>query len=429
MLPLPSSTSRRNNRTYFPSLPPSHKLSSSQQLLQTLRSRTRLTNLAVFLLILCLSGSFLLNVNYLFLSTANFALSSSSFPASASASNAYGIQRNKGHGWDSEVTPHQLRSGIPLSIETTLERDSRYAELEHMVMVPGHAIWLGREEDVSRVNENDDWILEPMQRGGSVRTYVKHIRRGVEELQKDNKALLIFSGGATRLPPSPPLPEALSYHNLAHALGLLPSTPIPAEAGNAKAPLPLNLRAATEEFALDSYQNLLFSIARFKEVTGVYPKKITVVGYGMKERRFTNLHRQALAFPRSSFTYIGINDDVPDLSKHYSGELKFGFKPFLDSPTGCHKPLSLKKLLRNPYKKIHPYHISNPELIDLFEWCPPLTPHTPAVGVDDEEDDNLENYDGVQGRSFGGVLPWNPNGIKGSGDGQDEEITWDRERD
>jgi hypothetical protein len=45
------------------------------------------------------------------------------------------------------------------------------------------------------------------------------------------------------------------------------------------------MRVTTEEYALDSYQNLLFAIARFHEVTGGWPRKITVVGYGMKRRR------------------------------------------------------------------------------------------------------------------------------------------------
>jgi hypothetical protein len=44
-------------------------------------------------------------------------------------------------------------------------------------------------------------------------------------------------------------------------------------------------RATVEEFALDSYENLLFSIARFREATGRWPEEITVVGYGMKRRR------------------------------------------------------------------------------------------------------------------------------------------------
>jgi hypothetical protein len=45
------------------------------------------------------------------------------------------------------------------------------------------------------------------------------------------------------------------------------------------------MRVTTEEYALDSYQNLLFAIARFHEVTGGWPRRITVVGYGMKRRR------------------------------------------------------------------------------------------------------------------------------------------------
>lgn len=45
------------------------------------------------------------------------------------------------------------------------------------------------------------------------------------------------------------------------------------------------MRATTEEFALDSYTNLLFSYARFKEVTGRWPEKVTVVGFEMKRAR------------------------------------------------------------------------------------------------------------------------------------------------
>ena len=59
-------------------------------------------------------------------------------------------------------------------------------------MVPGHSIWVGH--DVSKAGEDGDWVLEGMQRGGSVKTYIKHIEGGVEVLKKDPKALLVFSG-------------------------------------------------------------------------------------------------------------------------------------------------------------------------------------------------------------------------------------------
>jgi len=60
-------------------------------------------------------------------------------------------------------------------------------------------------------------------------------------------------------------------------------------------------RVVSEEFARDSYENLLFSICRFHEVTGRYPDKITVVGFGFKMRRFVDLHRKAVRFPKDKF--------------------------------------------------------------------------------------------------------------------------------
>lgn len=85
--------------------------------------------------------------------------------------------------------------------------------------------------------------------------------------------------GATRVQLTSPLSEGASYHRLAAARGLLTST------GSTSRDLPLSSRATTEEFALDSYENLLFSMARFREVTGHWPAHVTVVGYGMKQHR------------------------------------------------------------------------------------------------------------------------------------------------
>ena len=76
----------------------------------------------------------------------------------------------------------------------TIERDPRFTELDHLILVPGHAIWTGH--DPSIVREDDDWILEPMQKGGSVKTYISHIMEGVSRLQADSRALLVFSGQA-----------------------------------------------------------------------------------------------------------------------------------------------------------------------------------------------------------------------------------------
>jgi hypothetical protein len=65
----------------------------------------------------------------------------------------------------------------------------------------------------------------------------------------DPTSLLIYSGGQTR--PTALSTEAFSYLRLAIASSALPQ--------------PFK-RATTEDFALDSFQNLMFSVARFHEV-------------------------------------------------------------------------------------------------------------------------------------------------------------------
>ena len=111
--------------------------------------------------------------------------------------------------------------------------------------------------------------------------------------------------------------EAESYLRLALSSRLLPPNPNH------------SLRATTENYALDSYQNLLFSIARFHEFTGHYPRYITIIGYEMKKRRFTELHREALRWPQSNFHYIGIYAQGEEVVTAIEGEVSI----LLFSPT------------------------------------------------------------------------------------------------
>jgi len=132
-------------------------------------------------------------------------------------------------------------------------------------------------------------------------------------------------------------------------------------------------RATTENFALDSYQNLLFSIARFREYTGRFPSKITVVGYEFKRPRFERLHRSALRWPENRFAYLGVDPDHADggsSSEANEGEQRNGYLPYTMDRYGCHSALLKKRRLRNPQARFHPYGVSVPELRSLFEWCP-----------------------------------------------------------
>lgn len=88
----------------------------------------------------------------------------------------------------------------------------------------------------------------------------------------------------------------------------------------------------TESFALDSYENFLFSMARFREYTGRWPERITIVGYGMKEARFEELHAKAIRWPTKGyvgkekrFRYVGI-DDEGDVAMEYEGEVSFEWR-------------------------------------------------------------------------------------------------------
>ncbi|GAA6013637.1 hypothetical protein JCM10207_004798 [Rhodosporidiobolus poonsookiae] len=266
-------------------------------------------------------------------------------------------------------------SPIPASIRATLQAPNPYSNLKHLVMVPGHAIWQGC--DASHATEDADWVLEPMQRGGAVRTYLKHIIKGVEIAVRDPEALLIYSGGQTR--PHSTLTEALSYARLAKAGNLYSQFMTDSQRQAAAAQGGEFDRATTEDFAMDSMQNVLFSVARFREVTGRWPTFITVVGYGMKRRRYEDVHRAALRWPASAFKYIGI-DNEGETSGDYEGEKanegvygaqrKFGLEPFLRDTYGCHGGLMAKRRNRNPYRRFHSYHTSVPELSRLFEYCP-----------------------------------------------------------
>jgi len=65
----------------------------------------------------------------------------------------------------------------PSSILATLSREKAVQNLNHLIIVPGHAIWKGTNPDL-RLNE-DQWVLEPYQKGrGCVAAVFSHISSG-----------------------------------------------------------------------------------------------------------------------------------------------------------------------------------------------------------------------------------------------------------
>ncbi|KAK0195672.1 hypothetical protein F5146DRAFT_1101110 [Armillaria mellea] len=270
-----------------------------RRILDSLLTRARVTNLAVLLLAAFSAISFLVNLSLYF--------SASSTP--------------------DESLPH--------SIVSTIARHRALANLNHL-----------GTDSASRSDVND-WVLEPYQREGNrVETFYQHITHGADITLKDEHALVVFSGGQTRT--SSTTTEAESYLRLALNSNVF---------GESVQPYP---RATTENYALDSFQNLLFSIARFHEYSGRYPDHITVVGYEMKRARFTDLHRAALRWPKQKFHYIGIDPKAEEASAlARQGEQQNGYLPYSKDIYGCHSDLLAKRKSRNPF-------LSLPLILNLF---------------------------------------------------------------
>ncbi|KAG2015844.1 hypothetical protein CC2G_009075 [Coprinopsis cinerea AmutBmut pab1-1] len=332
MLPAPATESRKRS---FRRL-----TSPRKRVLDSLLARSRATNLAVLILSAICLLSLVLNVHH-----------------------------QLGSTW-ARSSEHTA-----IGLFSTITRHRKSSNLNHLVVVPCHAIWKGVDA-ASRLNE-DDWILEHYQKGTSqVDVFFRHIVEGAKLAKKDTRSLLVFSGGQTR--PASTTTEAESYLRLAISAKLLDEPDLD----------PVSERVTTENHALDSYQNLVFSIARFHEFTGVYPEHITVVGYDFKRARFTDLHRKALRWPVHRFGYIGVD---PDDDQHNAiareGELKNGYQPYSVDLYGCHSFLLGKRRQRNPFSRFHSYYTSAPELAPLFDWCP--------------------DSDGLEDSIFRGSLPWN----------------------
>lgn len=74
--------------------------------------------------------------------------------------------------------PQSLLHGtVPADVLSTIQRDAALSDIDHLIMVPGHAIWRGT--DIQRRLDDDEWILEPYQRGGGrVAAFYRHIEAG-----------------------------------------------------------------------------------------------------------------------------------------------------------------------------------------------------------------------------------------------------------
>ncbi|XP_071722676.1 uncharacterized protein C57A10.07-like [Rutidosis leptorrhynchoides] len=242
-----------------------------------------------------------------------------------------------------------------MSVLITGEDDEYpFAKLKNLVMVAGHSVYIS--SNCGKVDKEDSWFLESYQRNpGQADTFLSHMEKGVEITAHDDDALLLFSGGETRKEAGP-RSEAQSYWTVSDSKGWF---------GKAES---VRWRAMTEEHARDSFENLLFSVCRFRELTGKYPENITVVSYDFKEIRFANQHRSAIRFPESRFFYSGTLATPSSKEAAFKGEALVR-SHFLEDPYGCRSSLWRKKLKRDPFHRSIPYPNGCPEIRDLFIYC------------------------------------------------------------
>jgi hypothetical protein len=216
--------------------------------------------------------------------------------------------------------------------------------MKNAILVAGHAV-LRNTDDVFA---DSSWFLLDFQRG-EAGCYVEHVRRGVELASLDPDGLLIFTGGQSRLDAGPQS-ESGGYWRVAEHLEWFSHPEV-------------RPRAITEEFSRDSFENLLFGICRFKEYTGQYPHRVTLVSWYFKRERFDQ-HCAAIGWPRSRFSYDGPNDP-PEVQQALDSEAlaraAYAADPYSASPF-----FRAKRDRRNPFRREHGYFATSPGLDPLF---------------------------------------------------------------
>jgi hypothetical protein len=211
--------------------------------------------------------------------------------------------------------------------------------VKSLILVVGHAI--PRRFDSLELDEG--WFLKHFQ-AGEARSYIDHVRHGVRLASGDAHSILVFSGGQTDTQAGP-RSEGLGYWLVADHFDWFGHSDV-------------KPRASTEEFSMDSFENLPFGLCRFKELAGIYPEQLTVVGCNFKRERF-EMHRKALCFPLHKFNYVGVGDP-PDLARNQHFEASRSAM-FERDPFGQSEESARKKRERNFSRRQHGYYMSCPD--------------------------------------------------------------------
>ncbi|KAL4857565.1 U2 small nuclear ribonucleoprotein B'' [Chlorella vulgaris] len=220
-------------------------------------------------------------------------------------------------------------------------------QLKNLVLVACHSVYTGLGLQEGAAEEKSSWFLLDYQKEveGQTHSFVQHIQLGVREAAADPDALLLFSGGKTRKDAGPRA-EGEGYWLVAEAA---------------------KWYGTEGDRARDSFENLLFGLCRFYELSGRYPDFITVVGYDFKQRRFSDLHRAALRLPEEGFRYEG----TPALNAAAVEGEEATAAAFEADPYGCGPALSAKREARDPYAEGGYTGDRCPAMAEILQHCGP----------------------------------------------------------
>ena len=252
----------------------------------------------------------------------------------------------------------------------------------------GHSVLISNNVN-DAPHEDSTWFLYDYQRHrGLPNAIVRHIQAGIRLALADPNALLVFSGGQTRAIAGPES-EGASYFRVSDTLNLWKGRDVFSNESNdidddttttdttttTTTTTTVRARTTSEDFSTDSFENFMFSICRFREITGRYPDNISVVSFTFKRERFETLHANALRWSIDRFHFVGIDPPAStgfDLAASTEGEKNNSLLPFMTDPYGCHSDiLQQKRKDRNPFSRLAPYELTCPEMKTVLHWCGP----------------------------------------------------------
>ncbi|CAI4036529.1 hypothetical protein SMKI_15G3760 [Saccharomyces mikatae IFO 1815] len=259
-----------------------------------------------------------------------------------------------------------------------------------LILVPCHSIWKSSipfgDGTLNLGQSPDYWHLAPFQyEGNDHLAFIKHGLTAIKILlQKADSAVVIFSGSQTKKEAGV-ISEAQSYYFLFERLIRYVMCNDDINIPNFDDEIHYLLEdikcslitqkidvdelfyggsITTEEFSLDSFDNLIYSIYRFEEITKKFPQKITIIGFAFKMSRFINCHARAIDYPQSNITYIGIdpepmNYNQTQLLKYYNDLIQMehenALSLFSSDWYATKDRLLTKKKSRNPFKRTASY--------------------------------------------------------------------------